>query len=100
LADSLGTGLDTFVGLYDSLGTLIASDDDSGSGLDSSLSYDVQAAGEYYAVVRGYGSAFASDPFTPGTGGGVGSTGEYDVAFSISGGSVSELLATSNWMSI
>jgi hypothetical protein len=88
------------VGLYDSFGTLLASDDDSGSGLDSLLNYQVQADGEYYAVVRGFGSSFATDPFTPGTGSGVGSTGEYDVALSVSGGGVSELLPTSSWMSI
>jgi hypothetical protein len=99
-ADSLDTDLDTFVGLYDSFGTLLASDDDSGSGLDSLLNYQVQADGEYYAVVRGFGSSFATDPFTPGTGSGVGSTGEYDVALSVSGGGVSELLPTSSWMSI
>jgi hypothetical protein len=85
-ADSLGTGLDTYVGLYDSFGTLVASDDDSGTGFDSVLNYQVQADGEYYAVVQGFGSGFASDPFTAGTGGGVGSTGEYDVAFTVSGG--------------
>jgi hypothetical protein len=99
-ADSLDTDLDTLVGLYDSFGTLLASDDDSGSGLDSLLNYQVQADGEYYAVVRGFGSSFATDPFTPGTGSGVGSTGEYDVALSVSGGGVSELLPTSSWMSI
>jgi len=82
-ADSLGTGLDTYVGLYDSFGTLLASDDDSGTGFDSVLNYQVQADGEYYAVVRGFGSGFASDPFTAGTGGGIGSIGEYDVTISV-----------------
>ncbi len=82
-ASSLGTGLDSYVGLYNSSGTLVGSDDDSGSGLDSLLSYQVAADGEYYAVVRGFGSSFASDPFTSGTGGGVGSTGGYDVTISL-----------------
>jgi hypothetical protein len=85
-ADLLGTGLDTVVGLYDSSGTLLASNDDNGVNLDSFLSYAVEADGQYYAVVGGYSFGLADDPFTPGTGGGVGSTGEYEVAFSISDG--------------
>ena len=47
--------VDTTVSLYQGYnGSLVAYDDDSGSGLDSSLSYNVQSSGYYYFDVAGY----------------------------------------------
>jgi hypothetical protein len=79
-------GVDTVVGLYDSSGTLLAFDDDGGSGVYSDLDFTVGVTGEYYAVVRGFGFGFASVPFTPGTGGGVGTTGFYGLEIEITDG--------------
>jgi hypothetical protein len=83
-AEVLGSFLDSVVGIYDSGGALLASNDDAGFSFDSFLTFDVPAAGTYFVVVRGFGSGFPADPFTPGTGGGAGSTGAYDVTLSLS----------------
>ncbi len=85
--DTYGTysnyGTDTFVGLYDSSGTLLASnDDDFGSTADSYLSYGVSSTDQYYVGVWGYGSGAPADPFSSGTGSGVGSIGDYDIYIS------------------
>jgi hypothetical protein len=82
-ANVYGTSLDTVVGLYDSFGTLVASNNNNASSFDSSLSYNATLTGNYYAVVQGSITDFP-DPFTPGAGGGVGSTGNYEVAFTVS----------------
>ena len=88
-ADSLGTGLDTIVSLYDSAGNLLAEDDDgSFTSLDSFLSFEVDTDGDYYAMARGFGPSLPLDPFIPGTGDGVGSTGNYDVEISILDGGI------------
>jgi hypothetical protein len=87
-SNAYGTSLNTVVGLYDSSGTLVALNDNNASSFDSSLSYNVAVDGQYYAVVTGAGSGLAvdlfTDPFTPGSGGGAGSTGNYEVAFTVS----------------
>ncbi len=82
-ANVYGTSLDTIVGLYDSFGTLVASNNNNASSFDSSLSYNATLTGNYYAVVQGSSTDFP-DPFTPGAGGEVGSTGNYEVAFTVS----------------
>lgn len=82
-ANLFQNSVDTVVGLYDSTGTLVAFNDDSSS-LDSFLHYDVQSSGDYYIAVRGFGSGDASDPFTSGTGGGVGDTGFYSMNVDVS----------------
>ncbi len=48
------------------------------------LHYYLDADPHYFAVVWGLVSSFPADPFTLGTGGGVGSTEDYDGAVSIS----------------
>jgi len=83
-ANVYGTSLDTVVGLYNSSGTLVASNDNNASSLDSSLSYDVAFTDQYFAVVRGASSGLATDPLNPGGGSEVGSTGSYEVAFTVS----------------
>ena len=64
-----GSSIDTYIRIYDSSRTLVASDDDSGSGLNSLASISVVAGNVYYIKV---------------TGTSYGSTGAYRVATSIS----------------
>src|SRR5438874_815978 len=47
-ATSNGTLADPFLRLRDSAGTSLASDDDSGTGLDSLITYTATASGTYY----------------------------------------------------
>ncbi len=56
-ATSNGTLADPFLRLHDSAGTSITSDDDSGTGLDSLITYTPTASGTYYLSV---GSAVTS----------------------------------------
>lgn len=54
---SSGTALaNPFLSLYDSTGALVVSDDDSGPGLGSEISYTASTAGTYYLGARGVGS--------------------------------------------
>ncbi|MEX0586789.1 MAG: hypothetical protein WD176_09100, partial [Pirellulales bacterium] len=78
-ADELDTGLDSVVGIYDSAGTLLASNDDDDFSFDSFLEFSAPFADDYYVVVRGFGSGFQADPFDSSSGGGVGETGDYIV---------------------
>lgn len=79
-----GSTLDSVLGIYNSAGTLLAFNDDSG-GLDSYLDFTVSVPGDYYVVVRGFGTTtgFQSDPFNPASGLGAGSTGAYRVTIGI-----------------
>jgi hypothetical protein len=70
--------LDTVVVLYDAKGTVLASNDDFGSSLDSQLTYKVPAAGTFYALVTSY-SALPADPFDPASGDGVETEGPYNL---------------------
>ena len=56
--NGFGTGAlrDTFVRLYNSSGTLVASDDDSGPLLGSLLRYTAPTTGTYYVSAGAYGS--------------------------------------------
>ncbi len=82
--DTGATSLDTVVGIYDAAGTLLAVDDDSGPGLSSYLTYDVSAAGTYYAIITTYkaGGPFPNDPMDSGSGNGVGREGNYGLSLS------------------
>ena len=82
-AQSISNSLDTVVGLYDSSGKLLALNNDYGTSLDSLLEFTTNKADTYYVVVRGFGAGFQSNPLTPGTGGGVGSTGAYNLNLSV-----------------
>lgn len=77
--------LDTVVGLYDSAGTLIANNDDSGGTLDSLLRFTFTTSGTYYVMVSGYGfgTVFPADPFDSGSGLGGGSEGPYDLTITV-----------------
>lgn len=82
-AGSIGSSLDPCVGLYDSAGTLVDSNDDF-DGLDSFLEFRATTPGDYSVVVRGFGAGFQSDPFDSSSGTGVGSTGSYNLTISLS----------------
>ncbi|GAB3815705.1 PPC domain-containing protein [Kribbella italica] len=78
-------GTDTVVGVYTPAGELIASDDDSGAGVTSLLTFDLPAVGDYYVLVAGFSLAgpFPADPNDSGSGLGGGDTGNYQVALSV-----------------
>lgn len=79
-------GIDTVLGLYSAGGQLLAEDDDGGSGLLSSLSFDVPADGDYYLVVAGFSpnGPFPNDPNDSGSGNEGGDEGPYNLALSSS----------------
>ncbi len=55
---ALGDGLnDSLLALYDSSGTRVARDDDSGPGSDSAFTYTAGASGTYYIVAGAYGGS-------------------------------------------
>jgi len=57
---NLGSGMDTYLYLYDTDGvTELAHDDDSGSGLASLIVWTPPASGTYYVEVRPFGSSAA-----------------------------------------
>ncbi|MBM2620158.1 pre-peptidase C-terminal domain-containing protein [Actinoplanes sp. LDG1-06] len=62
--------LDTVLQLFAPDGTLLAVNDDFG-GLDSKITYQVPATGDFYAAVAAYGG-LPADPFDSGSGGGIG----------------------------
>src|SRR5262249_35912474 len=76
----LGSSLDTVVGVYDSSGSLLASNDDgSGASLDSLLRFLTPADDTYSVVVFDCGSGFQADPFDSASGGGVGNEDFYEL---------------------
>jgi len=83
-ASEIGTGLDPILRLFNAAGTQIAVNDDS-DGLDSFIEVTNVVAGTYYVGVSGY-SNFSYDPNVPNSGS-PGSTGDYDLHVTISGGS-------------
>lgn len=68
---------DPVLGLYDVAGALVASDDDSGGGLESLLTFNITVPGAYTLVTRGFGSDFSYDPFSLTPGNPFGSQGNY-----------------------
>lgn len=89
-----GTGMDSVVGLYDSAGILLESNDDDGVSRDSLLRYTILADGIYYGVVASWVSAAAdiagslpADATTAGTGQGVpgGAVDDYEVVILLDG---------------
>jgi hypothetical protein len=66
-AVSSPTSSDTVLELYDSSGSMLVTDDDSGSNLNPLLLFSPDQAGMYYIVIRGYSS---------------GSEGEYELTLS------------------
>jgi subtilisin family serine protease len=81
-ARTSGSGLDSYLRLFDDVGRQLAVNDDFGGSLDSYLVYTAPAAGTYFVGVSGYGNS-GYQPATAGSGR-AGSTGRYrlDLAFS------------------
>ncbi|MDA7518248.1 hypothetical protein N8529_00600 [bacterium] len=89
-----GTGVDTVVGIYDSAGNLIGSNDDDGDTRDSLVRVTVPADGVYYGVIGNWipgaaddAGSLPTDVATPGTGRGApgGAVGEYEVVILLDG---------------
>lgn len=81
-ADTEGsaTTTDTILVVWDAEGTPLVADDDSGTGVLSSLSYKPEAPGTYYVMVGGYAfDPLPDDPFDSGSGAGGADTGAYRV---------------------
>lgn len=72
-----GSNFDTYIGIYNAAGSLLASDDDGGGGVASFLSFNVGLQDIYTLVIRGFGSGFAIDPFSLTPGNGRGAEGDY-----------------------
>ena len=82
-ADTEGSaaGVDTILVVWDAEGTPLVADDDSGTGLLSSLSYQPAEPGTYYVMVGGYApDPLPADPFDSGSGAGGADTGAYRVS--------------------
>jgi len=74
-------GIDTILVVWDADGTPLVADDDSGTGVLSSLSYKPETAGTYYVMVGGYAfDPLPADPFDSGSGAGGADTGAYRVS--------------------
>jgi Ca2+-binding RTX toxin-like protein len=79
-AYDLGSSLDSVVGVYDSSGALLASNDDGTfASRDSLLHFLAPADDTYSVVVFDYGSGFQADPFDSASGGGVGHEDFYEL---------------------
>lgn len=82
-ADTEGSaaGTDTILVVWDAAGEPLAADDDSGTGVLSSLSFTPEAPGTYYVMVGGYAfDPLPADPFDSGSGAGGADTGAYRVS--------------------
>ena len=79
-----GTAMDTYLRLFNSSGTQLAFDDDSGGNYYSSLTYTFTASGTYYIGVSGYGNT-AYNPTSAGNGV-AGDTGDYSLTLNLDHG--------------
>lgn len=89
-----GTGVDTVIGIYNSSGSLVASNDDDGFSRDSFVNYVAAADDTYYGVVGNWvpsagddAGSLPTNPNTPGTGRGApgGAVDEYEVVIMLDG---------------
>lgn len=72
---------DTILVVYAADGTPLVADDDSGTGVLSSLSYTPAEAGTYYVMVGGYAlDPLPADPFDSGSGAGGADVGDYKLS--------------------
>jgi hypothetical protein len=81
-AKVLNSSLDGVIFLYDSAGNLLASQDSAGGGGNETVSFVTSASDTYFVVVLGCCGPFP-DPFVPGSGGGVASTGAFRITITI-----------------
>ncbi|MHC4406139.1 MAG: FG-GAP-like repeat-containing protein, partial [Planctomycetota bacterium] len=75
----LGSGLDSMIALYDSAGTPLEVVDSTFGGDDESLTFVTEVPDTYFLAVMDWAAGLPSDPFTPGTGAGVDTTGAFRV---------------------
>lgn len=90
-SDSIGTGLDSIVRLFDVAGNELAFNDDGAApgeffSFDSYLEFTVPASGTYYIGVSGYDN-FTYDPLNAATGT-AGSTGDYTINVEVDSGGI------------
>jgi hypothetical protein len=76
-----GSSLDSYVRVFDASGRQVAFNDDDGSTWDSRLTFTAGVTGTYYVGLSGYGNA-SYTPTRAGSGKS-GSTGVYQVAFTL-----------------
>jgi hypothetical protein len=90
-----GSGVDTVIGLYNSSGVLLASNDDDGVSRDSFIRFTAPASDTYYGVVGNWvpsagsdADSLPTDANTAGTGRGVpgGLIADYEVVILLDGG--------------
>ena len=70
------SSLDSYLRLFDAVGSEVAFNDDDGSSFDSQLTFTAESAGSYVVGVSGYANS-VYDPLVAGTGSTAGSTGAY-----------------------
>lgn len=89
-----GTSVDSLIGIYNSAGALVASNDDDGVSRDSFIRFTVPANGTYYLVVGNWtpgaddeAGSLPTDPNTEGTGRGApgGGIDDYEAAILLDG---------------
>ncbi len=81
--DSLGSGLDSVVVVWNAAGEAIADNDDGdANSMDSLLFTTLPASGDYFVSVVGFLS-LPDDPFDSGSGSGADSEGNYAVSFGL-----------------
>ncbi len=83
-ARRIGSTLDSYLAVYDTTGRLLFENDDDGTTLDSFLQFIAPADGDYFALVRGFGSQPSDDPFAAEANAGVGSTGAFELNINLS----------------
>ncbi|MCH7809425.1 MAG: PPC domain-containing protein, partial [Chloroflexi bacterium] len=82
---AVGSELDSLIILYDSSGQILQIVDSAGSGSNEVLTFTTDNADTYSVAVLGWESFPPTDPFTPGTGAGAGSTGDFRVTITTEG---------------
>jgi len=86
-----GSTLDSYLRVFDASGRQLAANDDDGATYDSRLVYQAGVGGTYFVGVSGYGNTVYS-PTRAGSGRS-GSTGVYQVAFSLTASAASRATA-------
>lgn len=81
--DPLGSELDSMIALYDSAGNAVQLVDNGGPSDAESLTYVTERVDTYYAAVMAWETDFPSDPFTPGSGAGAGTTGDFRLTITV-----------------
>jgi subtilisin family serine protease len=78
----LGSGLDSYLRLFDASGWPLAANDDADGSLDSALGFIAPQTGTYYVGLSAFGNT-RYDPFVAGSGRPGATTGDYVLAFEV-----------------